>query len=129
MATHFAGWNRGTAGAGVSSGPGVLREIPGTVRFSVEVCGLGGGGRFFTERCEALATSDVECKFRLKTEVAADAILALRMIYEGRRGGNAPAPILFRAVRRECGAMGWTIEARKLQHEEPQFENWVAGGK
>jgi hypothetical protein len=121
MATHFGEWLRGAA-----AGTGNLREIPGTVRFSIEVCGLDGSGRFFTERSEALATSEVECKFRLKTEVAAEAILALRMDFGGRGGGDAPVPVLFRAVKRECGSMGWTIDARKLQHEEPQFGNWPA---
>jgi hypothetical protein len=120
MATHFGGWKR------VVADTGAPREIQGPVRFAIEVCGLDGGGRFFTERSEALATGEVDCKFRLKTEVALEAILAVRIVYEGRRGGEAPAPILFRAVRREREALGWTIEARKLQHEEPQFENWSA---
>jgi hypothetical protein len=124
MATHVAEWKR----VGTAQEAGALREIQRTVRFPIEVCGLDGSGRFFTERSEALATSDVECKFRLKTEVAAEAILALRMIFEGR-GGDAPLPILFRAVHRERAAMGWTIGARKLQHEETQFEGWSAGGK
>ncbi len=125
MATHLAEWKR----PGTTLEAGALREIQRAVRFPIEVCGLDGNGRFFTERSEALATSDVECKFRLKTEVAAEAILALRIIYEGRRGGETPGPILFRAMRREPAATGWTIEARKLQHEETQFEGWSAGEK
>ncbi|HEY0701296.1 MAG TPA: hypothetical protein VGD60_00875 [Candidatus Acidoferrales bacterium] len=117
MATHAAGWKRAAASS-AAAGAEALREIQRTVRFPIEVCGLDSAARFFTERSEALATSDVGCTFRLKTEVAAEAILALRLIWEGPRSGAAPAPILFRALRRERAPGGWMIAAAKLAHEE-----------
>jgi hypothetical protein len=118
MATNFPNWQKRFA-----PGPGLTQKYRRGVRFQIETCGLDRAGRFFTERTETSEVSESGCKFRLKTEIAADAIVAVRALTGHDGGAELLRPALFRAVRLERSASGWSIAASKLQQDDP----WTGG--
>jgi hypothetical protein len=84
----------------------------------VEVCGFNLRGRFFTERSETSNVSDGGCKFCLRTQIAPDAIVALRVIAGHKSGGQDTSPVLFQVVRAERDSDQWVVGAVKLQSDE-----------
>jgi hypothetical protein len=118
MATNFQGWHKPQ-----DSGPGLRRKYRCGARFQLETCGLDRAGSFFTERTETSEVSDSRCKFRLKTEIATEVILAVRALAGHDGGADLLRPVLFRAVHVERNGKGWNVTAAKLQRDDP----WTGG--
>ena len=118
MATNFPGWQKP-----VGPGSGLTRKYRHGVPFQIETCGLDRAGRFFTERTETCEVSESGCKFRLKTEIAEDAIVAVRALASHDGGAELLRPVLFRAVGTERTETGWNVTAAKLQRDDP----WTGG--
>ncbi len=95
-----------------------VREERYSLQASIEVCGFNLRGRFFTERSETSNVSDGGCKFCLRTEIAPDAIVALRVAGGNKRGGQDTSPVLFQVVRVERDSNQWIVGAIKLQSDE-----------
>jgi PilZ domain-containing protein len=95
-----------------------VREERRPLQVPVEVCGFNLRGRFFTERSETSNVSDGGCKFCLRTQIAPDAIVALRAVNGRRRGGQDSLPVLFQVVRVGRDSNQWVVGAVKLQSDE-----------
>ena len=117
MTTHFLDWKKP-----VIPGLEPIRAERREIRIPIEACGFDRSGHFFTERTETLDVSESGCKFRLRAELACDAILAVRVLNDDR-GARASRPVLFRAVRAEQKAGAWSVGAAKLQQDDP----WTDG--
>jgi hypothetical protein len=91
------------------------RENRVALTFPIEVCGFNRFGRFFTERTTTHDISDGGCKFRLRTEIETEAVLAIRVI--ARRNGKEidSRPTLFQVMWLEKKPEGWTLGTMKLQ--------------
>lgn len=118
MATNFPAWQKP-----VAHGPEMTRKYRRDVPFQIETCGLDRAGRFFTERTETSEVSESGCKFKLKTEIAPGAIVAVRALAGHDGGAELLRPVLFRAIRLERNAAGWHVATVQLQRDEP----WTAG--
>ena len=118
MATNFSGWQKLAV-----PGPGSTRKCRHEVRFQIEACGFDRAGRFFTERRETSEVSESGCKFRLKTEIATEVILAVRALAGHDGGAELLRPVLFRALHVERNGKGWNVTAAKLQRDDP----WTGG--
>jgi hypothetical protein len=91
------------------------RESRVALTFPIEVCGFNRLGRFFTERTTTSDISDGGCKFRLRTEIEREAVLAIRVI--ARRNGKEIdfRPTLFQVMWLEKRPEGWMMGTMKLQ--------------
>ena len=118
MATNFLGWHKPQA-----SGPELRRKYRCGARFQIETCGLDRAARFFTERTETSEVNDSGCKFTLKTEIGADAILAVRALAGHEGSAELLRPVLFRVVRMERNGSGWNVTTTKMQRDDP----WTGG--
>ena len=100
--------------------PGVepVRETRYALQVSIEVCGFNLRGRFFTERCETTNVSGGGCKFCLRTQIAPESILALRVVSRHQDRGQDTAPVLFQVIHVERNSNQWTVGALKLQSDE-----------
>ncbi|MFZ3331842.1 MAG: PilZ domain-containing protein [Candidatus Acidiferrales bacterium] len=95
-----------------------VREERYPIQVSIEVCGFNLRGRFFTERAETCNINEGGCKFRLRTQIAPDAIVALRVVAGHKLGGQDTSPMLFQVVRAERDSNQWVVGAIKLQSDE-----------
>ncbi|MFY9804824.1 MAG: hypothetical protein WA211_09180 [Candidatus Acidiferrales bacterium] len=95
-----------------------VRERRYALEVCIEVCGFNLLGRFFAERSETSNVSEGGCRFCLRTEIARDAILALRVVHRNNHGVQEAAPVLFQVVRVERSSNQWIVGALKLQSEE-----------
>jgi hypothetical protein len=95
-----------------------VREERYSLEVSIEVCGFNLRGRFFTERSETSNVSDGGCNFCLRTQIAPDAIVALRVLRAHNAGGRDQPPVLFQVVRVERDSSQWKVGAIKLQSDE-----------
>lgn len=95
-----------------------LREERYSLQVSIEVCGFNLRGRFFTERSETSNVSDGGCKFCLRTQIAPDAIVALRVVNRHKGRGQDISPVLFQVVRVERESNQWVVGALKLQSDQ-----------
>lgn len=95
-----------------------VREERYLLQVSIEVCGFNLRGRFFTERSATSNVSDGGCKFSLRTQVAPDAIVALRVVSGHKNDGREKPPVLFQVVRVERDSNQWVVAAIKLQPDE-----------
>lgn len=107
-------WKRFAAIPGVEP----LREERHPLQVPVEVCGFNIRGRFFTERSETSNVSDRGCKFCLRTQIAPDAIVALRVVTGRKRGEPESSAVLFQVVRVKPDSNHWVVGAVKLQPDE-----------
>jgi hypothetical protein len=118
MRTRFLDWSKSEVRGFVP-----VRADRRPKRFPVEACGFDRCGHFFIERTETSDVSESGCRFRLRTELARDAILAIRVLNDCH-GGARPSPaVLFRMVRMERNEEAWNIAASKLQQDDP----WTDG--
>jgi hypothetical protein len=93
------------------------REERYSLQVSIEVCGFNLRGRFFTERSATSNVSDGGCKFSLRTQIAPDAIVALRVVSGNERAGQDTSPVLFQVVRVERDSNQWVVGAIKLRSD------------
>lgn len=91
------------------------REPRAIQRIPVEVCGFNRHGRYFSEKTFTIEVSDAGCRLRLRTEVEAQSIVAVRLIR--RRMGREidTPPSLFQVHWLEVQPNGWTLGVSKLQ--------------
>lgn len=95
-----------------------VREARRLLQVPVEVCGFNLRGRFFTERSATSNVSDGGCRFCLRTQIAPDAIVALRVVSGHKNGAQEKSPVLFQVVRVEPDSNQWVVGATKLQSDE-----------
>ncbi len=95
-----------------------VREERHSLQVAIEVCGFNLRGRFFTERCETSNVSDGGCKFSLRTQIAPDAIVALRVLRGPNGSSREQSPVLFQVVRVNRDSNQWIVGAIKLQSDE-----------
>jgi hypothetical protein len=62
-------------------------------------------------------------QIQIETEIAADAIVAVRALAGHDGGAELLRPVLFRAVRTERNETVWNVTAAKLQRDDP----WTGG--
>jgi hypothetical protein len=96
-----------------------VREERHALQLAIEVCGFNSRGRFFTEQSATSNVSDGGCKFSLRTQIAPDAIVALRVLRGHNGGGREQSPVLFQVVRVNRDSNQWIVGAIKLQSDEP----------
>jgi hypothetical protein len=94
------------------------REERYSLRVAIEVCGFNLRGRFFAERSETSNVSDGGCKFALRTQIAPDAIVALRVLCGHNGSGRDQSPVYFQVVRVDRDSNQWMVGAIKLQSDE-----------
>lgn len=82
---------------------------------TIEVCGFDCSLRFFTERTETCDVSDSGCQFRLRTEVAEETVVAIRVIHQSGGDELNSKSALFRIIRIRLEAPAISIGAQKLQ--------------
>jgi hypothetical protein len=96
------------------AGRGIQRESRISLRFLIEVCGFDRFGKFFTERSETSNVSRHGCKFSLKTEVAPESVVAIRVLRD--KGPSSPTPpSLFQVAHTSPAREGWHAGASTLQ--------------
>src|SRR5580704_10386705 len=91
------------------------REDRIPLALTIEVCGFNCSLRFFTERTETFNVSDSGCQFRLRMEVAQEAVVAIRVIHENGGEELSSKSALFRIVRVHPEPQGILVGAQKLQ--------------
>jgi c-di-GMP-binding flagellar brake protein YcgR len=91
------------------------REDRIPLALTIEVCGFDCSLRFFTERTETFNVSDSGCQFRLRKEVAPEAVLAIRVIHQNGNEEMSCKSALFRVVRVRQESQAISIGAQKLQ--------------
>jgi|HubBroStandDraft_5_1064220.scaffolds.fasta_scaffold02955_6 hypothetical protein len=96
------------------AGRGEQRESRISLRFLIEVCGFDRTGKFFTERCETTNVSRHGCKFALKTEVAPESVVAIRVL-RGNTPESPATPSLFQVAHTTPAREGWQAGASTLQ--------------
>ena len=102
-------------------GLGPMREERQYIALRIEVCAFDRYGRFFSEVTETSDLSESGCRCSLRTEIAHDSVLAIRMLNDGKGGMQPSHSVLFRAVRMEKTSSGWAVAAEKLQ----RCESWI----
>lgn len=107
----------------VIPGLGAVRESRHHIRLPIEVCAFDRGGRFFTEVTETWDVSESGCRCHLRTEVANNTVLAIRIVTHASSGMKSQGPILFHVARMESASGGWTIGASKLQKNDVWMPN------
>lgn len=90
------------------------RESRISLRFLIEVCGFDRFGKFFTERSETSNVSRRGCRFSLKTEVAPESVVAIRVLQSKSPQGTT-SPSLFQVAHTEKAQEGWHAGASTLQ--------------
>jgi hypothetical protein len=90
------------------------RESRISLRFLIEVCGFDRAGKFFTERSETTNVSRHGCKFSLKTEVAPESVVAIRVL-RGNSPDSPATPALFQVAHTMPAREGWQAGASTLQ--------------
>lgn len=118
MTTHFLDWKKP-----LIPGVAAIRADRRAIQIPIEACGFDRRGRFFTERTETLNVSETGCKFHLRTELACDAVLAVRVLNDTNDGTAPLRSVLFRIVRTEPSAAEWNVAASQLQQDDP----WTSG--
>lgn len=91
------------------------REDRVPLGLTIEVCGFDCSLRFFTERTETFNISDSGCQFRLRIEVAQEAVVAIRVIRQNGDEEMSSKSALFRVVRVRQETHAILIGAQKLQ--------------
>ena len=91
------------------------REDRVPLAFTIEVCGFDCSLRFFTERTETCNVSDSGCQFRLRMEVAQNAVVAIRVIPQNAGEELNSKSALFRIVRIHPETQAIVVGAQKLQ--------------
>jgi hypothetical protein len=91
------------------------REDRVPLALTIEVCGFDCSLRFFTERTETLNVSDSGCQFRLRMEVAQEAVVAIRVIHQDDSEELSSKSALFRIVRVRQEPQIIVVGAQKLQ--------------
>jgi hypothetical protein len=91
------------------------REDRVPLALTIEVCGFDRSLRFFTERTETFNISDSGCQFRLRMEVAQEAVVAIRVIRQNGDEDMSSKSALFRVVRVRQETRAILIGAQKLQ--------------
>jgi hypothetical protein len=81
----------------------------------IEVCGFDCALHFFTERTETRNVSDSGCQFRLRTEVAQETVVAIRVIHQSGADELNSKSALFRIVRVRLEAPAISVGAQKMQ--------------
>jgi hypothetical protein len=108
---------RESFGGGSSHGSGTERENRIALRFTIEVCGFDRFGKFFSERSETANVSRHGCKFTIRTEIAPEAVVAIRVV-RAKSPGSPSAPSLFQVARTEPAHDGWRAGAAMLQADD-----------
>ncbi len=93
---------------------GPKRESRIALRFAIEVCGFDRFGKFFTERSETANVSRRGCKFTLRSEIAPESVVAIRVL-RGKGPATPASPSLFQVARTEQFRDGWCAGAATLQ--------------
>ena len=88
-------------------------------QFLLEVSGFDRRGRFFTERTACLDVGEISCAFRLRSEVAENAPVAIRVAGQNSEEIDFK-PQLFQVVRVEEQTKGWMIGAIMMLGELAQ---------
>jgi hypothetical protein len=91
------------------------REDRIPLALTIEVCGFNRSLRFFTERTETFNVSDSGCQFRLRMEVAQEAVVAIRVIHQNGDEELSSKSALFRIVRVRQEPQAILVGAQKLQ--------------
>lgn len=91
------------------------REDRMPLALAIEVCGFDCSLRFFTERTETSDVSDSGCQFRLRMEVAKEAVVAIRVIHQNGGEEFSSKSALFRIVRVLPESQAILAGAQKLQ--------------
>jgi c-di-GMP-binding flagellar brake protein YcgR len=91
------------------------REDRVPLALTIEVCGFDCSLRFFTERTETFNISDSGCQFRLRMEVAQEAVVAIRVIRQNGDEEMSSKSALFRVVRVRQETQANLVGAQKLQ--------------
>jgi hypothetical protein len=91
------------------------REDRVPLALTIEVCGFDRSLRFFTERTETFNVSDSGCQFRLRIEVAQEAVVAIRVIHDHGGEELSSKSALFRVVRVRQESQAILVGAQKLQ--------------
>jgi hypothetical protein len=105
-----------------------LREDRQDIQLRIEVCAFNRAGRFFSEVTETSDISESGCRCALRTEIASDAVLAIRIVNDRCRGMESGHPILFRTARIERTSGGWMVSASTLQQNDAWAANLSAIG-
>jgi hypothetical protein len=84
-------------------------------RIPVEVCGFNRHGRYFSEKTFTVEVSDGGCRLRLRTEVEAQSIVAVRLILRRMGREIETRPSLFQVNWLQVQPNGWTLGVSKLQ--------------
>jgi hypothetical protein len=91
------------------------REDRVLLALTIEVCGFDCSLRFFTERTETCNVSDSGCQFRLRMEVAQEAVVAIRVIHQNGSEELSSKSALFRIVGVLQESQAILVGAQKLQ--------------
>jgi PilZ domain len=93
------------------------RETRIPLVFPIEVSGFDRRGRFFTERSKTSDVSANGCRFRISTEIARGALIAIKLVSRNSEQTLPERPLLFQVARLEKKEDGWILGAAKLQPE------------
>jgi hypothetical protein len=96
---------------------GLKRESRIALRFTIEICGFDRSGKFFSERSETSNVSRHGCKFSVRTEIAPETVVAIRVL-RAKAPGSPTAPSLFQVARTEQTHDGWRAGAAMLQSDD-----------
>jgi len=121
MTTHFLDWKKL-----LIPGAAAIRADRRAIQIPIEACGFDRRGRFFTERTETLNVSDTGCKFRVRTELACDAVVAVRVLNDTSDGTPPLRSVLFRIVRTEPNVAEWSVAGSQLQQDDPWSDSMFA---
>lgn len=78
------------------------REPRFSLIFPIEVSGFERSGRYFVERTSCCDVGEVSCAFQLRTDIAADCVLAIRSFHWQNSSVLESMPVLFQVVRIEA---------------------------